>query len=47
MDIHALPPEIAVIDRSGIDEWTVVWSDFSANPCSMRRTKIKRLVRIP
>ncbi|NHN89989.1 hypothetical protein [Acetobacter conturbans] len=45
MDINALPPEIAAIGRTSINEWTVVWSKVSANPCSTRRTEIERELR--
>ncbi|WP_308721291.1 hypothetical protein [Komagataeibacter xylinus] len=42
MDIDNLPLEIATIGRTSIDEWTVVWSEVSTDPCPTRRIEIER-----
>lgn len=41
MNVEALPSEIATLGRTGINEWTAVWSEAGINPAPERRTEIE------
>jgi len=40
MNVEALPFEIATLGRTGIDEWTAVWSDVGTKPSPERSAEI-------
>lgn len=40
MNVEALPLEIATLGRTGIDEWTAVWSDVGIRPSPERSAEI-------